>query len=87
MQTLIMQTLFDRAVLGVYHQGRKSLLPREDAGLGPMCAYRGTHGLKCAIGHLIDDAHYTPALEEQHRRSVSGRNGYGAAPASLYSMN
>lgn len=28
-----------------------------------MCAYRGTDGLKCAIGHIISDENYSPEME------------------------
>lgn len=27
------------------------------------CAYRGANGLKCAVGVLIKDEHYTPEIE------------------------
>ena len=30
-----------------------------------MCAYRGANGRMCAVGCLIDDAHYSPQLEQR----------------------
>jgi len=34
------------------------------------CAYRGNNGLKCAIGILIKDEFYTPALETKNLYNV-----------------
>lgn len=44
------QEMFDKAYLGVIQQGRKS---EKTTGYGHTCAYRGLHGAKCGIGHLI----------------------------------
>ena len=46
------QEIFDRAVCGVYSQGKKSISGEK---FGQVCAYRGNNGLKCAIGHIITD--------------------------------
>ncbi len=34
-----------------------------------VCAYRGTNGRSCAVGCLIADEHYSPALENQNAGS------------------
>lgn len=52
-----MQELFDTAVSGVIAQGRKSSTERGQ------CKYRHPEGLKCAVGHLIEDEHYRSYLE------------------------
>lgn len=46
-----------KAITGVIKQGRKSY------GKDDVCAYRGPEGLKCAVGHLIDDKFYDIGLE------------------------
>ena len=51
------QELFNKAVGGIYEQGEQSL-DAEGA-----CRYHGENGTKCAIGMLIDDTHYKPAME------------------------
>ena len=38
---------------------RSEMYTMEDPGAS--CAYRGNQGLKCAVGWLIDDKHYSPA--------------------------
>ncbi len=43
------QEIFDKAVLGVLKQGKRSVKDTHQ------CAYRGDGGLKCAVGFLIDD--------------------------------
>lgn len=43
------QEIFDTAYIGVLKQGRQSLMP------SGACAYRGSNGLKCALGFMIDD--------------------------------
>ena len=53
------QTIFDRVAAHLLAQGRPSL---SAIRLG-VCAYRGEGGLRCAVGCLIDDAHYSEALE------------------------
>jgi hypothetical protein len=45
------QQLFDTIVKALKAQGWKRSLAKN--GLG--CAYRGEHGRKCAIGHIIPD--------------------------------
>ena len=42
------QEMFNKAYLGILDQGKQS---RD----GNFCKYRGPNGLKCAVGHLIDD--------------------------------
>jgi len=47
----ILQVLFDKACAGVIAQGAQSLMPGDNF----TCAYRGTDGKKCAVGHLLSD--------------------------------
>ena len=51
--------VFDKVKAHLLAQGQKSLTPEG------RCAYRGTGGVKCAVGVLIDDTAYTPVLENQ----------------------
>lgn len=53
------QTIFNRVAAHLLAQGRPSLSSDEAWD----CAYRGHDGLRCAVGCLIDDAHYSEALE------------------------
>ena len=53
------QTVFNRVAAHLLAQGRPSL----SAIRRGVCAYRGEDGLRCAVGCLIDDAHYIEALE------------------------
>ena len=52
------QTIFNRVAAHLLAQGRPSLSDNEGE-----CAYRGEDDLRCAVGCLIDDAHYSEALE------------------------
>lgn len=53
------QQIFDKAVTALLKQNQRSGDPGSYAG----CQYRGPNGLKCAVGHLIDDACYQPLME------------------------
>lgn len=53
------QEIFDTVARHLLTQKAQSLVDED----GPECAYRGEGGLKCAIGVLIPDAHYTPTIE------------------------
>lgn len=50
------QEVFDKVVSHLRQQGGKSL----NAG---QCVYRAPDGKKCAVGCLIEDEEYTPAIE------------------------
>lgn len=55
------QEIFTKAVVGLHSQGYAK---STDDNLGKgSCAYRGHGGLRCAVGHLIDDAHYSDEFE------------------------
>lgn len=55
------QEIFDRVATHLLTQGRRS---DADDGEGKReCLYRGPNGLKCAVGCLIADEHYTVAVE------------------------
>ena len=51
------QEVFDFAVGKVLKQGVQA------RGVQNQCAYRGSHGTKCAFGHLIPDALYKKRME------------------------
>ena len=46
------------AIKSTVRQGKQSL-----SSNGDECAYRGCNGLRCTLGHMIDDNHYTGAIE------------------------
>jgi uncharacterized protein YbjT (DUF2867 family) len=54
---LTKQEIFDKAVNGIRAQGRPSM------GAADRCFSRSADGYKCAVGHLIPDALYTPEME------------------------
>jgi hypothetical protein len=60
------QRAFDRAVTGVILQGRPSVNSRGD------CRLRGKDGLKCAIGHLIQDDTRARTLDRACGGSIHG---------------
>lgn len=49
------QKVFDNALFGVRGQGYKQSRRRLTDGLLGPCLYRGPDGLKCGIGHSIED--------------------------------
>src|SRR3990167_10848904 len=51
------QEIFDKIALHLLRQNKKSV------NKSGFCAYRGTNGLKCAAGCLIDDLEYKPEME------------------------
>lgn len=51
------QELFNKAFLGMKSQG---FAPSMSGG---SCTYRSLKGMKCAIGHLIDDEDYEESIE------------------------
>ena len=56
-------------------QGRRSTLDDEN---GFSCAYRGVDGAKCAVGCLIPDDLYIPALENQNVYGLQERADFWA---------
>lgn len=52
------QRLFDRAVGGVIHQGGPSRTEQNG------CAYRSKDGRRCAVGWILEDAHYTRDFDD-----------------------
>lgn len=64
------QEIFNTAYTGIIAQGRQSLNKKGD------CRYRGPDGLKCAIGHLIDDA----TAEKWEGIAISYINKFGTPP-------
>jgi hypothetical protein len=60
------QQVFDNALHGVIAQGAFSKL--DDAA--QTCAYRGTGGMKCGIGHSIPDAIYSLEFDRPLHTSI-----------------
>jgi hypothetical protein len=54
-----MLTLIQHVCTALDAQGRKSTTADTHG-----CRYRGQDGTKCAVGHLIDDAHYDPDFDD-----------------------
>ncbi len=51
-----LQQVFDDAYRGLAAQGFvRSMAKRSPDSIGPQCAYRGSDGRRCAIGHCIPD--------------------------------
>lgn len=57
------QETFDAVARHLLTQGRKSMRARESEGKRDVCAYRGSDGVKCAVGCLIPDGFYRPSFE------------------------
>lgn len=60
-----LQGIFDTVCEHLFEQGTVSAIMYYEEG-GPRCQYRTKRNgkiLKCAIGHLISDAAYTPNIE------------------------
>ncbi len=55
------QEIFTKVATHLLTQNAKSLA-------NSICAYRGDNGLKCAVGVLIADEHYSPMLEGMSTR-------------------
>jgi hypothetical protein len=53
------QSVFTRVATHLLNQNAKSV----PSGKRGSCRYRGANGMRCAIGCLIDDAHYRTGLE------------------------
>lgn len=71
----VLQSLFDRAVAGLADQGFEQSMSPWDIDT---CAYRGTGGKKCAVGHLLADEHWNPALNTSAASSLHDK-----APGAL----
>lgn len=57
------QETFNTVVLGIVKQGGPSRKPLEEPMTGSCCRYRDDEGRKCAIGQIIPDELYDPAIE------------------------
>lgn len=55
------QEVFDTVVRHLAKQGRRAVVA--DADHGYVCRYHTPDGLKCAVGCLIPDDQYNPAIE------------------------
>jgi hypothetical protein len=61
----------------VINKGAPSVMP-EDPGV---CAYRGKHGAKCAIGILLDDSEYSEDFESRDALDI-----FEALPSRITQM-
>lgn len=57
-----LQEVYDKIKNHLLAQGERSMIKSFRDGKD-LCAYRGEGGKMCAVGILITDEHYTPALE------------------------
>jgi hypothetical protein len=69
--TVTKQQVFDKVVSHLFIQGSQSMRSRFAGGKPIQCAYRGEEGKSCAVGCLIADEFYSPALEGARADSMS----------------
>lgn len=62
------QEIFDRVAQHLLRQNSRSVL----VGKNDACRYRGSAGLKCAIGCLIADEDYEPEMEGRSPTETGG---------------
>ncbi len=55
------QRILNKVVKALLKQGCRSTADTPYGG--ESCAYRGYNGMRCAVGHLISNVHYTPEIE------------------------
>jgi hypothetical protein len=82
-----MVPLTERSLQSVYNQVRRHLLTqnaRASQNGSVSCHYRTKTGLKCAVGCLIPDEDYTPALEGRSVQSAEVRAVLGIPKYSPY---
>ena len=59
------QRIFDRVARHLLTQRATSIMQTYRMGKSsPQCLYRGSNGLKCAVGCLIPDSRYDPFIEK-----------------------
>jgi hypothetical protein len=58
------QTLFDKAVVHLFDQGRPAYVHDDKGNKTSTCAYRGGGTTACAVGCMIPDDRYVPEMEE-----------------------
>lgn len=63
------QEIFNTVVRALHAQGGPSRRPPQP-GEPNTCMYRGPNGRKCAVGHLIRDEDYSPAIEGHGLRDL-----------------
>jgi hypothetical protein len=58
------QEIFDTVATHLFTQGKRAMVRDEDSDDSTdFCAYRTADGLKCAVGVLLPDELYVPAME------------------------
>ncbi len=65
-----LQAIFDRVVAASRSQPEQSL---DDCG---ECCYRGENDLRCFVGHMIPDEHYSKTMEGSTACDVLGALGF-----------
>lgn len=78
MTKALKQKLFDKAVLGLAKQKFKQ--SRTNDGY---CMFRGPHGLKCAVGHLIQNGQYTKRMDDTGEVDEAVMEACGVKPSNV----
>lgn len=47
------------------------------------CVYRADNGAKCLIGHMLDDADYSPMFEAKAPQVIFGKLGYNISDRDI----
>ena len=73
---LTLQQIFSHVALHLHKQGAQALNAQKE------CAYRDEQGRSCAVGCLIPDKYYTPAIEGPTVRAARPDNPFTQALVS-----
>lgn len=82
------QEIFDKVVTHLLTQRERSVIMNDDGYVS--CAYKNDKGLKCAVGCLIKDEHYTGAIEGFSCEDMNVRDSLfksGVGPYYLKMLN
>lgn len=63
------QEAFNKVVISLRKQGRKSRVTLSNGFFHDRCVYRGPNGLKCGAGHLIPDELYKDEFDNEFEDS------------------
>lgn len=72
-----LQDIYNTVRTHLLTQNAKSMRPSRLPAGDPQCAYRGSGGMKCAVGVLIPDEKYSPSMEgySVHRAATADAAG------------
>lgn len=85
--TMSKQSIFNKVASHLFKQGKPSM-SFDQKGNIEGCLYRGPNGIKCAIGALISDRVYKPAMEGNSIRNLIEYSfEYGFKFPSYFSEN